>query len=66
LFASQKEQELNLQTFPDDGLSAPFFLHSFRYLLEGYKYLGGMCNHIISNYIPKFLVIYCSVSGVMY
>jgi len=33
---------------------------------KGYKYLGGKCNHIISIYIPQFLVFYCSVSGVRY
>ena len=24
----------------------------------GYKYHGGICNHIISKYIPQFLVFY--------
>jgi hypothetical protein len=35
-------------------------------LPEGYKYLGAICNHIISKYIPQFLVFYFSVSGVRY
>ncbi len=34
--------------------------------LEGYKYLGGICNHIISKNIPQFLVFYYRSSGVRY
>jgi len=41
-------------------------LYSFPYSLEGYKYFGGICNHIISKYIPQFLVFYYRSSGVRY
>jgi len=39
---------------------------SFKYQLEEYKYLGGACNYIISNYISQFLVFYDRSSGVRY
>jgi len=32
-------------------------------LPEGYKYLGSICNHIISKYIPQFLVFYTPHGG---
>ena len=39
--------------------------HPFHYQLEGYKYLGGIRNHIISKYIPQVLFL-LQVSGVRY
>jgi hypothetical protein len=41
-------------------------LYSFQYQLEGYKCLGGVCNHIVSKHITQFLVIYDRVSEVSY
>jgi len=38
-------------------------LHSFQYQLDGYKYLGGICNHIISKHITQFLVFYTPQRG---
>lgn len=38
-------------------------LLSFFYPHDGDKYLGGICNHIISNCIPQFFVFYSPQGG---
>ena len=38
-------------------------LHFFQYQLDGSKYLGGICNLLISKHITQFLVFYTPQGG---